>query len=335
MNNDVFSRIEQRVRHDMSAEQVVRIELAARETNARQAVQALLGKKAVDIDRSRLCPLCGAGNAVKNGQDRRGLQRFLCRNPACGHSFTAVTGTWLSGMHMPAKWIGFAQSLVDQRSLDWIREHLDLSRKTGFAWRHRFLGSMSELPAERLGGIVEADEAYFLQSFKGHRGWKTGSPPADRPPRYRGSGAVKRGLSSEQVPVVTALDRSDHLVQGVLTCRTDAAILAVLAGQIEVGSLICSDGHSSYPKIAEARSCEHRTIERPIHSEKDKARGLGKGTVGALGMGRVNSYHHSLKTSVNRIFRGVSTRFLPNYIALVKHIRNRLAPLIFIQTALS
>ncbi len=182
---------------------------------------------------------------------------------------------------------------------------------------------------------MEADEAYFLQSFKGDRGWKKGTPPADRPPRYRGSGAVKRGLSSEQVPVVTALDRSDHLVQGVLASRTDEAISVLLSGQIEAGSLICSDGHSSYPKIAKARSCEHRTIERPIHSEEDKAIGLTKGTVGALGLGRVNSYHHSLKTSINRIFRGVSTRFLPNYMALVKHVRKKLDPLILIRTALA
>ncbi len=90
MDIELFSQIELQVRHDMSAEQVVRVEFAARETSASQAVQALLGKKAVDIDGTRLCPLCGAGKAVKNGQDRRGLQRFICRNPECGHSFTAV-----------------------------------------------------------------------------------------------------------------------------------------------------------------------------------------------------------------------------------------------------
>lgn len=91
---------------------------------------------------------------------------------------------------MPEKWLDFAQSLVDQRSLDWIREHLGISRKTGFAWRHRFLGSAADLPSEGLGGIVEADEAYFLRAFKGHRGWKKGTPPTDHSPRYRGSGAL-------------------------------------------------------------------------------------------------------------------------------------------------
>jgi hypothetical protein len=186
-----------------------------------------------------------------------------------------------------------------------------------------------------LGGIVEADETYFLRSFKGHRGWKRGKPPEDRPPRYRGSGAVKRGLSPEQVPVLTALDRSGHIVQGVLPTRRDEEILAALAGRIEAGSVICSDGHSSYPKLAETRSCEHRTIERPLHSPADKARGLAKGTQGALGLGRVNSYHERLKTSINRIFRGVSTRFLPNYLALAKHLRGAVPPLAFLQAAIA
>jgi len=335
MDADFFDRIERAVRNDMSAEQVVRIESAAREFSARHSVDTLLAGKAVALEESRVCPLCGTGEAVKNGRDRRGLQRFVCRGPNCGRSFTALTTTWLSGMRMPTKWLDFAQCLEDQRSLTWIHQHLGISRKTGFAWRKRFLGSVAGLPADTLGGIVEVDEAYFVRSFKGHRGWKTGNPPENRPPRYRGSGAVKRGLSSEQVPLVTGLDNSGHIVQGVLASRTDEAISAVLAGQIEVRSLICSDGHSSYPKIAEARTCKHLTIERPIHSHEDKARGLAKGTPGALGLGRVNSYHENLKTSINRIFRGVSTRLLPNYAALVKHLRIKLPPIVFIRTALA
>jgi hypothetical protein len=228
-----------------------------------------------------------------------------------------------------------AESLIDLRSLDWVKLHLGISRKTGFSWRKRFLGSIAALPAGILDGIVEADEVCFLRSFKGHRGWKTGNPPENRPPRYRGSGALKPGLSAEQVPVLTALDRSGHLVQGVLSLRQDEDISAMLGEHVEAGSMICSDGHSSYPKYAKAHSCEHRTIKRPIHSPKDKARGLVKGTPGALGLGRVNSYHQALKTSINRIFRGVSTRFLPNYLALVKHLRGRAAPLAFLQAAIA
>ena len=335
MDADLFDEIERVVRKGMNAEQLVRLEIAVKATYSEQVVEVLLGKKAVALEESRLCPLCGCNNAVKNGRDRRGLQRFVCHHSDCGKTFTILTGTHLSGMHMPEKWIEFAQTLEDQRSLRWIHERLGISKKCAFEWRKRFLGSASGLPADELGGIVEADEAYFVRSFKGNRGWKTGNPPENRPPRYRGSGAVKRGLSSEQVPVVTGLDNSGHIVQGVLGSRTDGAISAVLAEHIEAGSLICSDGHSSYPKIAESRSCEHRTIVRPVHSQEDKERGLTRGSPGVLGLGRVNSYHETLKSSINRVFRGVSTLFLHNYLALSIHRRKRLEPIVFIQSALA
>lgn len=76
MDTERFDQIEQVIRHEMSAEQCVRIELAAREANAQQAVAVLLGEKALMLGESRLRPICGAGGAVKNGHDRSGLQRF-------------------------------------------------------------------------------------------------------------------------------------------------------------------------------------------------------------------------------------------------------------------
>jgi hypothetical protein len=42
-----------------------------------------------------------------------------------------------------------------------------------------------------------------------------------------------------------------------------------------------------------------------------------------------------LKTSINRIFKGVSTRFLPNYLALAKHLRGAVPPLAFLQAAIA
>jgi len=146
MDAEQFDQIEQAVRHEMSAEQRVRIEVAARDTNAEQAVAALLGEKAVSLDNSRLCPICGAGGAVKNGRDRRGLQRFVCRAPGCGHSFTAVTGTWLSGMHLPDKWLAFAESLIGRRSLDWVKENASAT----FIWSRPASAAPRNLPKDGL-----------------------------------------------------------------------------------------------------------------------------------------------------------------------------------------
>jgi hypothetical protein len=39
---------------------------------------------------------------------------------------------------------------------------------------------------------------------------------------------------------------------------------------------------------------------------------------GALGLGRVNAHHETMKTLVNRRLRGVSTKYLPNYLVMLR-----------------
>jgi len=96
MDADCFARIERAVLNDMSAEQVVRIETAAHEFRARHAVEVLLAGKAMALEESRVCPHCGTGEAVKNGRDRRGLQRFVCRGQNCGQSFTRADSNFIT-----------------------------------------------------------------------------------------------------------------------------------------------------------------------------------------------------------------------------------------------
>jgi hypothetical protein len=63
------------------------------------------------------------------------------------------------------------------------------------------------------------------------------------------------------VPVVTALDRAGGVVEAVLDGRREDDIVIALCGSIAPGPLICSDGLSAYPKLAERVASEHRTIE--------------------------------------------------------------------------
>src|SRR5512143_1079122 len=190
--------------------------------------------------------------------------------------------------------------------------------------------SLGQRPGADLSGIVEADETYFLRSFKGHRGWKRGNPPDNRPPRYRGSGATKRALSSEQVPVVTALDRAGGVVEAVLDGRREDDIVIALCGSIAPGSLICSDGLSAYPKLAERVASEHRTIEPFKPTPEQKAAGLSWRRPGTLTLGRVNGHHAVLKNAINGLFKGVATRYLPGYPASLRTPRNKPEPVAFL-----
>ena len=67
----------------------------------------------------------------------------------------------------------------------------DVHPTTAFRWRHRFLGSAALDKPKTLTGIVEADEMFILESFKGRRS------DLPRRPRNRG-GKAKHPASSSK-----------------------------------------------------------------------------------------------------------------------------------------
>ena len=91
------------------------------------------------------------------------------------------------------------------KSIRKIAKELKISVTTAFYWRHKILNVLKKNYSPVLKGVVEADETYFRLSFKGQR--KTF--PKGRHPRKRGK-APKRGVSKEQVCVLTAIDRVNY-----------------------------------------------------------------------------------------------------------------------------
>jgi hypothetical protein len=260
---------------------------------------------------------------VAHGRDAASRQRFRCRrgeDGGCGRTFNALTGTPLARMRKPEEWLGFAAAMAEHRSLDAIRAAgVNVSRHTAWRWRHRLLAPLAAQPDAPLRGVIEADETFFRDAFKGSRGWKRGTPPAARPPRYRGGPATKRGISDEQVPVLTALDRSGGVVERVLEHR--GQIAAALAGRIAPGSVVCSDGLKAYVEVAVRSGSEHRRIAPPRQNRVTSAMGQQPRRKGRLGLGHVNAHHERVKTFANREARGVSTCYLPHYLAWQKAAR--------------
>ena len=73
---------------------------------------------------------------------------------------------------------------------------------------------------EQLKGIVEADETFFRESFKGKRHGMT------RPTHKRGTPASKRGLSAEQIPVWSAVtDLAVRLTMRLKKMMPDTSVL--------------------------------------------------------------------------------------------------------------
>lgn len=254
----------------------------------------------------RVCPLCQRQGAVCRGR-ANGLRRFCCAG--CGKTFnaltfTALTGTPLANLHYKGRWFDFARSLSVGESVRKSAARCDVAVSTAFRWRHRFLRAIKTDTAP-LSGIVEADEACVLESRKGSRAWKNaaaGQPDAAAPqrkPRKRGGKATRRGLSSEQVPILVAADRTGATVSAILPAVNADTIKDVLAPVLGNDALLVTAGASFYPPCAATLGVTHETFNQ---SAGERGRG-------ELHIQTVNSRHQRLKTFLRR-YRGLATKYL-------------------------
>jgi len=322
MNERHFEKLKAAVAH-IDAEQCVELEALVKQVAARRQGEIAVARRVKALEEGRCCPRCGRHDVVLHGRDKVGRQRFRCRRSAdggCGRTFNALTGTPFARMRMPEKWAAYARLMDGFMSLnDIVETGIGISRLTAWRWRHRMLCAQVALQATQVEGVIEADETFFRTSYKGDRGWKRGAPPESRPPRYRGGPALAPGLSGEQVPVLTALDRSGGVIEVVLADR--AGITLALDGRVADGSVVCSDGLKAYVEVAVRHGSEHRCIKPPRKDWVAKAVGGKPRKKGRLGLGHVNAHHERLKTFINRELRGVSTRYLPNYLGWARAMR--------------
>jgi len=242
------------------------------------------------------CPHCRSKEFTKAGS-HKGRKRYLCKS--CGKSFNALTGTPLAGLHNTDKFMANARHMIAGDSVRKTAADLGLDKDTAFRWRHRFLESIDKIQPAQLQGVVEADETYFLESFKGQRG----SLP--RKAKKRGTPAKKRGLSKEQIPVLVARNRADGAtLTAVLPSRKGKDIANVLAPKISRDAVLITDGATAYRAVSKAKKgVELRAVPA---NPKSKSPGLNH-------INNVNAYDHRLKDWIYR-FHGVATKYLPHYI---------------------
>jgi len=334
MDPRAFDVLLRTVRAELTPDQCRALAQAAGEAADRRDVGQLIEAKTQAMDRERRCPRCNGNWVIKWGFNKLGRQRFFCRN--CKRCFNPLTGTPLSGMCDAKNWLPFARELVDLRSVRNIEKRIGIYRSSAWRWRHRLLGALATRPPPTLSGIVEIDETFFGRSFKGSRAWQEGAAPLPRMPRYRGGGVGKRGVSPVLwAPVICAIDRNGALLEKVLPDDSGQSIRAELDGRIEPQSLICSDGAGAYPNIAGDYECDHVAIQLPKKNWLTTAIGAHPRVQGKLTLGRVDQRHQELKAAINHRFRGVSTRYLPNYLALLQVVRATGGdPTVFLRSAI-
>ena len=276
--------------------------------------------KAVEEARPMVCCLhCGSESITKNGSNR-GLQRYRCKD--CGRSFNAATKTPLSGLRNKELFLTQAECLAQGLSVRATAAKLGVSVSTAFRWRHRFLQEVVSQQPRQLSGLLEADETYFLESQKGSR-------HLTRPARRRGGKASKRGLSKEQVPVLVGRLRGQpHIADKVLPVMNGVELVEALKQVVSKDTLLCTDGNSAYLRV-------QRELGVPVKSVATSWHGPVLDNV--YHVQSVNSYHEKLKTWIQRERRGVSTKYLPNYLAwkrVLEWFKGDIKPEHFIASAL-
>src|SRR5664279_2394105 len=309
-----FKHLKAEVSGNATPEQIVDLDEVVHDVLYRQMAEVALVHRTEAAVENRTCPRCGSHDIMLYGRDKNGRQRFKCRD--CRRTYNILTGTPMARARKPEKWSAYLGYMADHKSIRGIVEAgIGLNHVTVWRWRHRFLRAAANDNAALLSGVIEADEVFFLRSFKGHRGWVNGQPPEERAARPRGWGATKRGLSSDQVPILTALDNAGGVFEAVLPSL--AFVESALGGHIAAGSVVCSDGVKAYVKAAVKAGAEHRRIMVPTttpSATKLEPVPTRKRAKGRLGLGHVNAHHEQIKTLINRRCRGVSSRYLESYL---------------------
>ena len=246
------------------------------------------------------CPCCGAANAhfIKRGFSGR-KQRYQCKS--CGKRFTFDAGKLTAYSHQTEEaWATFIRDTLSLKSLDECAASISVSHPTAFNMRHKLLSFLEEAlkEGELLEGIVEADEAYVLESQKG-------IPVTTRKPRNHGEPATKRGLSDEQMCICVAADREGRVVARCVNRAKPTAdnIQEALGSRIGENGVFLCDGATAYNKLIEAKKC----LKIVLNNHKDYNK--------AYHLNTVNGLHSRLKAMLYR-YRGVSSKYLNRYLAL-------------------
>lgn len=251
----------------------------------------------------KCCPRCGCVEIVKKGKARDGSQRYLCHG--CGRTFGVRTGSVVGMSKLPAeKWMAYVQCFIDRLSLRACAERVGVSLPTSLFMRRRILEVVAKFNGAfsvSEGCGCELDETYFRESFKGNHA--NGSFKMPRKPRHRGGEVGKRGLSKEQICVMTGVNDSgetflDMAGRGSLSSER---ALTCLRGRIRDGAVVATDKSGAYPSALRELS----VAAHAAYDSKDRSEGT---------INHVNALHSALSHFMG-CFRGVSTKHLGEYLA--------------------
>ena len=251
------------------------------------------------------CPHCASTCVIRFGH-KRGKQRYLCKE--CRKLFVATTKTVLENSRYSEKeWKQVITDTLDGFvSIDKTAQTLGLSHSTVFHMRHKILMALETRANKEptvLNSISELDETYVLEDQKGTKM----AIDSTRGPRKHGAKASKRGISNEQICIMTGVERNGGSAYAVTINRahpSTAEISTAFQDHIGTGSVVFTDGLKGYKHLETVVDC----VVECVSAEKQKNSGTSN-------LNNVNSFHSYIQERYAH-YRGVATRYINRYNSL-------------------
>ena len=258
------------------------------------------------------CPKCQCKDVNKNGKSN-GRQRYICKRCRC--TFDEFTLSPFSSTKLGLdKWLKYCELMILGLSIRQCAEEVGVGVKTSFYMRHRILDVINiSLKNDTVEGIVEVDEVFIRESYKGNHS-KSTTFEMPRAPRKRGKGKKdkkKRGISNDQICIETAIDRKGNIFMGAV-CNgriTTNDIVEFFDGKLGKDITFCVDSHKSYIGVKKDLNVELKQVPR------------GKSMLDSVyHLQHVNSLHSAFKRWLMP-FNGVSSKYISNYLAWFKFLQ--------------
>lgn len=271
--------------------------------------------RAFDKTSLSICVHCGSTHFVKNGKDHKGNSRYLCRE--CGKSFTALTNTTLNGTHKTADtWKTYIENMLEGHSLAECANRCGISIPTAHIWRHKVLNALSEHSFNHpYDGLMEMDEMFVRISYKGNH-TKSNNFVMPRVAHKRG-GDGHDPSNKAKVSVVCVVERGKGF-SGAIPCRgfiNQPVLENLFNGKLSDESVVMTDGLRAYKQFLDTTNAQHIILPR-FGGAITKAR-----VVGPYHLNNVNAMHSRFRSFLYP-YKGVSTKFLNNYLALFLWLEN-------------
>lgn len=269
-----------------------------------KSITETLARNYINLN-SKTCPHCSSNHIIRNGLNSLKLQRYKCKD--CSKIFSSKTNTPMSYSKKPIqKWIEYLKCMCEKLTLREAADRLKIHRNTAFYWRHKILKALKATLNDKLQGIVEIDELYINESFKGNHSKKLNFSMNREPIKRKLYGY--KNLNQPKICILCCKDRADNILsQGACRGKINYIHLKdILTDKIPKKSILCANHKLFYVNFAKQIKSKLYRISNNINSKESP-----------YNLNNVKTFSFELKKFINS-FNGVATKYINFYISWFK-----------------